>query len=143
MPHRRLSGLTRADIAFRAEGGSLEQTFRAAWEATLEVMLPNPNCLRALERRLFELANPEPDLLLFDFLQQLLFFKDAEGLLLRLESLSIEPAAEGFRLRAEAAGEAADPARHELGTDVKAVTLHRFRLRQTAGRWQATVILDV
>jgi SHS2 domain-containing protein len=135
--------LTQADIAFRAEGASLEETFRAAWEATLEVMLPDPNCLRALERRRFELANPAPDLLLFDFLQQLLFFKDAEGLLLRMGTLSIEPAAEGLSLRAEAAGEAADPLRQALGTDVKAVTLHRFELRQTGGRWQATVILDV
>ena len=143
MPHRWLPGLTRADVAFRAEGASLEEVFRAAWEATLEVMLPDTSCLRALERRQIELANPAADLLLFDFLQQLLFFKDAEGLLLRLGALSIEPGPGGLGLRAEAAGEAADAARHELGTDVKAVTLHRFRLRRTNHKWQATVILDV
>jgi SHS2 domain-containing protein len=106
-------------------------------------MLPDITCLRALERRHIELANPAADLLLFDFLQQLLFFKDAEGLLLRLGALSIEPGPGGLGLRAEAAGEVADPARHELGTDVKAVTLHRFQLRRTNHRWRATVILDV
>jgi SHS2 domain-containing protein len=143
MPHRRLPGLTQADVAFRAEGASLEEVFRTAWEATLEVMLPDPACLRALERRRIELANAEADLLLFDFLQQLLFFKDAEGLLLRLDSLSIEPGPKGLSLRAEAAGEAVDPARHELGTDVKAVTLHRFELRRINHGWRATVILDV
>jgi SHS2 domain-containing protein len=143
MPHRWLPGLTQADVAFRAEGVSLEEVFRAAWEATLEVMLPDITCLRALERRHIELANPAADLLLFDFLQQLLFFKDAEGLLLRLGALSIEPGPGGLSLRAEAAGETADPARQELGTDVKAVTLHCFQLRRAAGKWRATVILDV
>jgi SHS2 domain-containing protein len=143
MPHWTLPGLTQADVAFRAEGESLEEVFRAAWEATLEVMLPAPGCLRALVRKAIELANPASDLLLFDFLQQLLFFKDSEGLLLSLVSLSIEMGPGEFRLQAEAAGEEADPARHELGTDVKAVTLHRFALRRAGGRWQATVILDV
>jgi SHS2 domain-containing protein len=143
MPHWTLPGLTQADVAFRAEGESLEEVFRAAWEATLEVMLPDPGSLRELARKLIELANPAADLLLFDFLQQLLFFKDSEGLLLNLVSLSIQEEPAGFRLQAEAAGEEADPERHELGTDVKAVTLHHFALRRARGRWQATVILDV
>ncbi len=143
MPHWTLPGLTQADVAFRAEGASLEEVFRSAWEATLEVMLPDPGSLRALVRRRIELAGPAADMLLFDFLQQLLFFKDSEGLLLNLVSLSIEESSGGFRLRAEAAGEAADPARHELGTDVKAVTLHHFALERAGGRWQATVVLDV
>lgn len=143
MPHRRLEGLTQADVAFRAEGSSLEEVFRSAWEATLEVMLADAARLRPLERRRIELAHPQADLLLFDFLQQLLFYKDAEGLLLRLESLSIEQGPDGCRLKAEAAGEAADPARHELGGDVKAVTLHRFELRRAESGWLATVILDV
>jgi len=143
MPHWTLQGLTQADVAFRAEGESLEEVFRAAWEATLEVMLPDPGCLRKLASKRIELANPAADLLLFDFLQQLLFYKDAEGLLLNLVSLAIQEDPAGFRLQAEAAGEAADPERQELGSDVKAVTLHHFALRRAGGRWQATVILDV
>jgi SHS2 domain-containing protein len=143
MPHWTLPGLTQADVAFRAEGESLEEVFRAAWEATLEVMLPDPGSLRDLRRKRIELANPEAEMLLFDFLQQLLFFKDSEGLLLNLVSLSIQEDPAGFRLQAEAAGEEADPGRHELGTDVKAVTLHHFALQRAGARWQATVILDV
>jgi SHS2 domain-containing protein len=143
MPHWTVPGLTQADVAFRAEGASLEEVFRAAWEATLEVMLPDPGSLRALARKHIELANPAAEMLLFDFLQQVLFFKDSEGLLLNLVSLSIEAGSGGFRLQAEAAGEEADPARHELGTDVKAVTLHHFALQRAGTRWQATVILDV
>jgi SHS2 domain-containing protein len=143
MPHWALPGLTQADVAFRAEGASLEEVFRSAWEATLEVMLPDPGCLRAVASKRIELAGAAADMLLFDFLQQLLFFKDSERLLLNLISLSIEEGAGGFRLRAEAAGEVADPGRHELGTDVKAVTLHHFALERAGISWQATVVLDV
>jgi SHS2 domain-containing protein len=138
-----LEGLTRADAAFRAEEDSLEELFRTAWRATLELMLPDPSRLGARERRRIELANPALDLLLFDFLGELIYYKDAEDLLLALESLALRGGPGGYRLEAEAAGEAADPARHELGLDVKAVTLHHLAVERVPRGWQATVVLDV
>jgi SHS2 domain-containing protein len=138
-----LEGLTRADAAFRAEEADLEELFRTAWRATLELMLPDPATLRARERRRIELANPALDLLLFDFLGELIYYKDAAGLLLGLERLAVREGPGGYRLEAEAAGEAADPARHALGVDVKAVTLHRLAVERTPRGWQATVVLDV
>jgi len=138
-----LEGLTRADAAFRAEEADLEELFRTAWRATLELMLPDPSRLVARVRRRIALANPAVDLLLFDLLGELLYYKDAEGLLLVLEKLALESSPGGYRLEAEAAGETADPARHELGSDVKAVTLHRLAVERTPRGWQATVVLDV
>jgi SHS2 domain-containing protein len=32
---------------------------------------------------------------------------------------------------------------HVLRVDVKAVTLHRFRVIQESGLWKATVVLDI
>jgi SHS2 domain-containing protein len=46
-------------------------------------------------------------------------------------------------LHACAAGEKLDPERHEQRVDVKAVTLHQFRLQKTDGIWKALVILDI
>ena len=138
-----LEGLTLADVAFRAEEAGLEELFRTAWRATLELMLPDPSRLRARERRRIALANPAVDLLLFDLLGELIYYKDAEGLLLGLEKLALESSPGGYRLEAEAAGEAMDPARHELGLDVKAVTLHRLAVERSPRGWQATVVLDV
>jgi SHS2 domain-containing protein len=37
----------------------------------------------------------------------------------------------------------ARPARHRARADVKAVTLHRFRLEKKNGGWEAFVILDI
>ncbi len=138
-----LEELTLADVAFRAEEDTLEELFRTAWRATLELMLPDPSTLRQAERRGIALANPAVDLLLFDFLGELIYYKDAEGLLLDLRRLSVQGEPDGYRLEAEAAGEAVDPARHALGVDVKAVTLHHLAVERTAKGWQATVVLDV
>ncbi|MFB3925099.1 MAG: archease [Syntrophales bacterium] len=46
-------------------------------------------------------------------------------------------------LKAIAEGEVLDPERHSQRVDVKAVTLHRFRLDRTEHGWEATVILDI
>ncbi len=138
-----LAGLTRADVAFRAKEGNLEELFRTAWRATLELMLPDPSQLAPRERRRIALANPAVDLLLFDFLGELIYYKDAEGLLLGLEGLKVREEPGGYGLEAQAAGEAADPARHALGVDVKAVTLHHLAVERSPRGWQATVVLDV
>ena len=95
------------------------------------------------ERRAFSLAADSLDLLLFELLQELVYRKDAERLLLRVRDLRIEEAGPGYRLQAEAFGETIDPGRHPLMADVKAVTLHRLVVERTADGWRAVVVLDV
>ena len=95
------------------------------------------------ERRVFSLAADSLDLLLFELLQELVYHKDAERLLLRVRDLRIEEAGSGYRLHADAIGETIDPARHPLLADVKAVTLHRLSVEKTPAGWRAVVVLDV
>jgi SHS2 domain-containing protein len=82
-------------------------------------------------------------MLLFDFLQELIFFKDSERLLLRVDEIRIEEREGSYRLKALTQGESLDPDRHEQRVDVKAVTLHRFRLEKTHHGWMSTIILDI
>jgi SHS2 domain-containing protein len=42
-----------------------------------------------------------------------------------------------------ACGERYDRTRHRAGTSIKAVTFHRFLVRQTTAGWSAEVFLDV
>jgi len=78
-----------------------------------------------------------------DYLQELIYFKDAEGLLLLPKELQIQEEEGGFSLSGIVEGEEIDSSRHELRVDVKAVTLHQFELEQTLSGWRAVVILDV
>jgi SHS2 domain-containing protein len=95
------------------------------------------------QQRTFALHEAQLDLLLLQFLQELLFYKDAQRLLLRVSEVHITAQEQGFALQARAAGEPLDPARHALGADVKGVTLHRLQVIQTPTGWEATVVLDV
>jgi len=144
MSYRFLDGLSVGDLAFEATGSTPEELFADAWEAALRVMIEEPSSLETRVRRTVELENDSLEYLLVDFLQELLFYKDAEGLLLRLGSCRISHGDGRFRLVAEAAGEPVSPQRHALGTDVKAVTYHHLSVhRHAEGGWKATVILDV
>lgn len=143
MPYEFLEDEATADVAFEAWGKDLEEVFRSAAEATLNVMVDNPEDVRPVEKRPLALTNEALDLLLFDFLQQLIYYKDAELLLLRVPEVRVEGRDGAWRLTAVAQGERLDPARHRQMVDVKAVTLHHFRLEQIPGGWRAHVILDI
>jgi SHS2 domain-containing protein len=82
-------------------------------------------------------------MLLFEFLQELIYYKDAEKLLLRVDELDIREEGRHHVLKGAALGEKLDPGRHHQRADVKAVTLHRFQLEKTERGWEVLVILDI
>ncbi len=143
MPYAFRDDLTRADLAFEAAGRDREELFASAWQALLDVMVENARSLEKRTKRNVDLENSSLDMLLIAFLNEALFYKDAEGLFLTIEELAIGEAGGVFRLRATLAGEKVDRSRHELGTDVKAVTLHRFEFEHGATGYKATVVIDI
>jgi SHS2 domain-containing protein len=142
-PYEFLDDAPTADVGFRAWGETLDDCFRAAAEATLASMLANPTAVGRSERREVSVEHEEIDLALVRFLEELVYYKDAAGLLLRAAEVKVERSGEGWRVEARLEGERIDPARHELTGDVKAVTVHRLKVEQTAAGWQATIVLDV
>jgi SHS2 domain-containing protein len=144
MSYRYLEDLATADIAFEAIGENLEELFAAAADATVNVMIENLQSIEPRTSKTLHLRNKDLEMLLFELLQELIYYKDAEQLLLRISQLDIAKETDHFTLRALARGEKLDPERHEQRTDVKAVTLHQFSIRQSPnGTWKALVILDV
>lgn len=143
MPYRYLADVATADVAFEAYGGSLEELFRAAGDATINAMVADLDAIADRTSRTLALEDGRIDMLLFQLLQELIFFKDAERLLLRIGNMEIVARGDRYALRADVRGEVIDPSRHDLLVDVKAVTLHQFRVEQSARGWEATVILDI
>jgi SHS2 domain-containing protein len=143
MSYRYLDEIATADIAFEAAGKSLEEMFTEAADATVHVMIENPQSIRPAETRSIALENAAVDMLLFDLLQELIYYKDAEQLLLRITTIHIDRQERLYRLRATGAGERFDAGRHEQRVDVKAVTLHRFTVEKTEDGWRSLVILDI
>jgi SHS2 domain-containing protein len=143
MPYRFLEEIATADVALEAWGASMGETFIAAADAAVNVMVQDLATISPQTRRQFRLENTELDMLLFALLEELIFLKDAEQLLLRVSDVHIQQSATGWQLDALAAGEKIDPGKHPLVVDVKAVTLHRFALEQVPEGWRALIILDI
>ncbi len=143
MPYRYLEDIAIADAAFEAWGKTPDEMFCAAADALLNVMVEDPTLIRSEQREEVHLESCDLDMLLFDFLNELIFFKDARRLLLRPAVLTIASEEGGFVLQATLQGEQTDRIRDSLHADVKAVTLHRFGVAQTDDTWTATVVLDI
>lgn len=143
MPYWFLDDIATADIAFEARGVTVEEMFSSAADALMNVMVSDLSTIDRRDRRILRLQSDAMDMLLFELLQELIFYKDADLLLLRVPQIGIRWEKGRFYLEAQAWGEPLNPEKHDLVVDVKAVTLHRYRVEQTPSGWEATVILDI
>jgi SHS2 domain-containing protein len=138
-----LEDITCADIAFRAYGEDLPELFRSSAEALMSVMLENPDSISQDTRVDIKLSKIDIDILLFEFLQELLFYKDSDSLLLLPQTIDIRKEENKFSLECRLSGDRIDLNKHRFNVDVKAVTMHKFQIKTEKGRWSATVVLDV
>ena len=143
MPFRFLEEIATADVAFEAWGATAEELFIASAEALLQTMVAAPDRVRRRLELVIRLNNDAPDLLLFAFLQELVYYKDARRLLLHADSVRIQRVNDSFLLEALVTGEEIDSPRHHPLVDVKAVTLHRFNVEMGDTLCRAVVVLDV
>ena len=141
MPFEYRGDIGHSDVAFDASGKTMEEVFQEAAKATLQVMVEDISSVKQVEKVEVRLDEDSSEMLLFDFLNELIFYKDAKRLLLLPTAVKISN--EGRHLEATLQGEQIDPSRHPLDTDVKAVTMLRFALEQVPEGWRATVVLDV
>ena len=144
MPFRFIEGVAIADVAFEASGRTLEEMFAGAAEALMNTQVRELSSISAGKETRFTLEAKDGERLLHDFLQELIFLKDAKLMLFREYKLSITKLETGnWKLVAACRGEPIDQKKHELLVDVKAVSWHMFKIEKTESGWKAFVILDV
>jgi SHS2 domain-containing protein len=130
------------DIAVSLRGPTLAELFGAAVTAFTD-------SITALDRvepkrpEEVELDAPELDLLLVDFLSELLYRFDTRGWLTRYAELDLTEKDGGWSLQGTLRGERLDAARHEVKLLIKGVTYHGLHVRQAAGQWTANVVFDI
>ena len=119
-----------------------EAAFVAAGQALLAATVEEPESVERREHRTVVVEEPDLELLLLRFLNELVYLRDAEQLLLHAGSVRIRRDGGAF-LEAELWGETIRPEVHPLASDVKAATAHGLRVARTAAGWEASVTLDV
>ncbi|HLC55306.1 MAG TPA: archease [Candidatus Nanoarchaeia archaeon] len=130
-----------ADIAFEAYGKDEEELFQHAAEALLETMV-NVGTVNAKEKRVIQLSNAKLDALLFDFLNEIVFLKDRDYLVFKTVKIKLKKN-KNYQLAAELKGEKINPERHDLGNDIKAITMHLFEVKKEKDYWKARIVVDI
>ncbi len=128
-----------ADIGVRGRG----PTPAAAFEQTalaLTAVVTDPASVRLVEAVHLSCRASDLELLLYDWLNLLVFHMASRRLLFREFQVTIS----GGDLEAEALGETVDVVRHTPAVEVKGATFTELAVRQEQdGRWCAQCVLDV
>lgn len=141
---RILEEVALADVAFEAIGDTPSELFEAVAYAVMSI-LANPDTVSNAWHRIIDREERELADLLFDWLSEMVYLKDAEGVVFSQATSSVvyDPSRRCWQLHGELQGETIDPARHELRSDVKAVTKHLYEVHASGGQWNARVVLDI
>jgi SHS2 domain-containing protein len=130
-----------ADVGFRAYGNSLEEAFENSALAMFEVMTDTSR-IKPAEKREINIDSEDEKGLLYDWLSELLFLHDYEGLVFSQFEVIIKPKEDGtFNVHAEVWGENFNPPNHEIRDEVKAVTFHLMEIKK-GNDYMVQVILD-
>jgi SHS2 domain-containing protein len=130
------------DIGAVVTGRTLDELFAAAAAAFTDSITP----LDGIEPRRpeeLDVSAPELDLLLVDFLSELLYRFDTRSWLTREAQVDVRERDGGWQLEGTLLGEKHDPARHPVRVLIKAVTYHQLEVVQREGRWTAKMVFDI
>ena len=143
MEYEHIQNITHADVAVRVRGSTPEELFIKAGRALMSEMLDDISSIRPGTRITGEIRTTDFEMLYFEFLNDLLFYKDSRGLLLLPENISITRDSETYLCRYTLSGETIARKRHSFKVDIKAVTLHGLRLFREDDKYVAETVFDV
>lgn len=139
--YRFLKDIAIADLAFEAEGATYDGLFQHAAEAVFAALCRASTVEKKVERTI-DLTAPSVENLLYDFLSEIVYLKDVDGLVFSAADVSVQEGAR-WSLHAVISGELINKEKHALGSDVKAVTMHMLKVWKQKEQYHARVILDI
>lgn len=136
-----LEEIALADCALEVDGQSANDLFETAARALAELMV-DPATLAISVDRTIVLSAQKLDLLLYDWLSELIYRKDRDREV--FPETRVRITGEGpFRLEGVARGGVLDRTLTALRADPKAVTFHQFAVTAVDGGWRARIVIDI
>lgn len=132
----------KSDFAFEVFADSLSDLFRGAGIAMMQAMIKTDN-ISSEKSWEFELRSDSLEFLLYDFLDEIIYFKDVEEAVFKDFDIKMDEINKCYKLSCKANGVTIDYDKYEMLTDVKAVTMHKFVLEKRENEWYAHVIVDL
>ncbi|MBM3217502.1 MAG: archease [Candidatus Rokubacteria bacterium] len=128
-----------ADVGVHAWGPSRAEAFARAAEGVFALVVP-PAAVAATETREARAQGASPEALLVNWLNECLYVHEIEGF--AVARVEVDTCRDDL-VHGLLHGEPLDPARHPLGTIVKAVTHHHVEVAERDGRVDVRVVVDV
>lgn len=116
-----------ADIGLRAYGNDIEEAFENAGLAIFNIISDTSNIAPSIEIE-FEVTSEDEVSLLYDYLEELLFYHETEFMLFSQFQVEID---EDLHLKARIKGEGINWDKHERKTEIKAITFHKMAVKKT------------
>ena len=142
MKYKFLEEVAIADVAFESYGKTLRELFTNTAEALYETMAETKT-VEPLEKRTISLRNKDIEKLLYDFLSEIVFLKDRDSIVFRESDLEVTKIDDEYMLSATLYCQPIDAEIQTLRADVKAVTMHMFKIEKSEDGYKATVVVDV
>lgn len=142
MHYMYLEDISIADVAFEATGKTLGEMFESAGLAVTNTMVKDLKSVKPKVRKTIKLENNDVEKLLFNFLQEFVYWKDKDMLLFSKIKVRIKEQNGNYSLVAELSGDKINAEKHEMLVDVKAVTWHLFSVKKDK-KWVCRVVLDI
>jgi len=130
------------DIGVRVRAATVSDLFADA-AAALTATLVDPSTVLGREREWVALSAPSLELLLVDWLNDLVFRFDVDEFVAARVTPRIEQQQDEWKLEATIEGEHVDPARHRIKLLVKAVTYHQLEIVKTDRGFETSVVFDI
>jgi SHS2 domain-containing protein len=128
-----------SDVGFEAYGATLEELFANAALAMYSFMT-DVDAIAETEERAVAVQAEDLYSLMFDWLDEMLFLFESESLVMKRFDIAVNESA--FSIKGTCSGGKFDPAKHESGIIIKAVTYNMMEVKKNE-QWHARVVLDV
>jgi len=133
-----------ADVSVKSWGRNLEEAFSQTALSLMETITPNLKKVSTIIVKEIEIESEDKYALCIDFLSEFLFIFDVEELVFSdINVKSIEKIEKGYKLRALVRGEKFDKDRHEIGTEVKAITYSFMNIEEKKNRVEINIVFDI
>jgi SHS2 domain-containing protein len=135
-----------SDIGIRVWGKTRKELFQEAARDMISLIV-DLNGVKIEEERYFQIKAESVEELFLKWLREILYFLDLDGIVFRKFQIEKDNFADSdvkaYFISGLLRGEKINIERHEICTEIKAITRHEFYIKKKGPWWVANILFDV
>ena len=133
-----------ADVQVESWAPTLEEAFSQTALSLIATISPNLDLISPSTEKIIQIEAEDKESLLFDFLSEFLYIFDVEELIFSAITVEIiKKEQDKYHLTARVKGEIFNKNKHEIGTEVKAITYSFMEIEEKKGNIKIKVVFDI